>query len=483
MISEIFGSMESTLDTTTTNLYDILKKQQQTAVAWRSSTAQERINRLKAIRSWIKDHQQAIRTALWDDFQKPETETDLSEIFPVTSEINHTIKHLKSWIKAQSLPTPLPMLGTKARVQFEPKGVALIISPWNYPFNLAVGPLVSALAAGCPCIIKPSELTPHTSALLAEMVSDLFEKDKVMVVQGDAEVAQSLLALPFDHIFFTGSPQIGKIVMEHAAKHLTSVTLELGGKSPTIVTESADIKDAAQKIIYGKLVNCGQTCVAPDYILVHESQKDLLLAELKQAIQQMYDPDYKGIENSKDMARIVSDRHFSRLKSYLDNAVEKGAEIEFGGKNNHHHRFIEPTLLTNVQDEMLVAQEEIFGPILPILTYVDLQEAIDYINRKPKPLALYVFDQSKQYEDVLLQTSAGGAVINDCVLHFIHNELPFGGVNNSGIGKAHGYYGFLAFSNEKAVLKQRVGLNNATLLRPPFGIKTKQIIQSLIKWF
>ena len=330
-------------------------------------------------------------------------------------------------MKPKSVSTPMPMLGTKAKVQFEPKGVALIISPWNYPFNLAIGPLVSALAAGCPSIIKPSELTPHTSALIAEMIQDIFNEDEVTVIQGDASTAQALLDLPFDHIFFTGSPQIGKIVMENAAKHLASVTLELGGKSPTIVTDSADIKDAAQKIIYGKLVNCGQTCVAPDYILVHESQKDLLLAELKQAIQQMYDPDYKGIENSKDMARIVNDRHFSRLKSYLDDAAEKGAEIEFGGKSNHHHRFIEPTLLTNVQDEMLVAQEEIFGPILPILTYTDLQEAIDYINKKPKPLALYIFDQSKQYEEVLLQTSAGGAVINDCVLHFIHNELPFGG--------------------------------------------------------
>jgi aldehyde dehydrogenase (NAD+) len=386
-------------------------------------------------------------------------------------------------MKPQSLPTPLPMLGTQARVQFEPKGVALIISPWNYPFNLAIGPLISALAAGCPVIIKPSELTPHTSALLAEMVSDLFEKDEVMVIQGDAEVAQSLLALPFDHIFFTGSPQIGKIVMEHAAKHLTSVTLELGGKSPTIVTKSADIKDAAQKIIYGKLVNCGQTCVAPDYILVHESQKDLLLAELKQAIQQMYDPEYKGIENSKDMARIVNDRHFFRLKSNLDDAVEKGAEIEFGGKSNAHHRFIEPTILSGITEDMQIAQEEIFGPLLPILPYKDLQEAIDYVNRKPKPLALYVFDKSKSYEQVLQQCSSGGAVINDCVLHFIHNELPFGGVNNSGIGKAHGYYGFLAFSNEKGVLKQRIGLNNATLLRPPFGLKTQQLLKSLIKWF
>lgn len=475
--------MENTLEQLTPDLQDTLLKMQKTALAWRSSTSAERVERLKAIRIWIRNHQADIRKALWEDFQKPEVETDLSEIFPVTSEINHAIKHLKSWMKARSLPTPLAMLGTKAKVQFEPKGVALIISPWNYPFNLALGPLVSALAAGCPAIIKPSELTPHTSTLIEKMISETFSREEVVVVQGDASVAQALLALPFDHIFFTGSPQIGKIVMENAAKHLTSVTLELGGKSPAILTESADLKDAAQKIIYGKLVNCGQTCVAPDYILVHDSQKDLLLAELKVAIQQMYAAEFKEIEHSKDLARIVNDRHFLRLKSYLDDAIEKGAKVEFGGKSNPHHRFIEPTLLSQITEEMEIAHEEIFGPILPILSFGKLDDAIEYVNRKPKPLALYVFDKSKDYEQILEKTSSGNAVINDCVLHFIHNELPFGGVNNSGIGKAHGHFGFLAFSNEKGILKQRIGYNNVTLLKPPYGVKAKKIVESLIRWF
>ncbi|TNF39112.1 MAG: aldehyde dehydrogenase family protein [Cytophagales bacterium] len=475
--------MDTPIDPLKSELERKLKQLRLTALTWRSSTTDDRIERLKAIRTWIKNHQSDIRQALWNDFQKPEVETDLSEIYPVTSEINHTIKHLKSWMKAKSLPAPLAMLGTKAKVQFEPKGVALIISPWNYPFNLAIGPLISALAAGCPVILKPSELTPHTSDLIEQMISAIFNKEEVEVVQGDASVAQALLTLPFDHIFFTGSPQIGKIVMENAAKNLTSVTLELGGKSPAIVTESADLKDAAQKIIYGKLVNCGQTCVAPDYILVHESVKNQLLNELKVAIQQMYDADFKGIESSKDLARIVNDRHFSRLKSYLDDAVEKGAKVEFGGKSNPHHRFIEPTLLSQITEEMEIAHEEIFGPILPILSFGKLEDAIEYVNRKPKPLALYVFDKSKGYEQILEKTSSGNAVINDCVLHFIHNELPFGGVNNSGIGKAHGHFGFLAFSNEKGVLKQRIGYNNVTLLRPPYGVKAKKIVESLIRWF
>ena len=465
------------------DLEALLFDMQQTALNWRSSSKDERIDRLKTIRDWIKEHQKEIRLALWNDFQKPEVETDLSEIYPVTSEITHAIKNLKSWMKAKSLPSPLAMLGTSARVQFEPKGVSLIISPWNYPFNLAIGPLVSALAAGCPVVLKPSELTPHTSALIEQMISEIFKKVEVTVVQGDASVAQALLNLPFDHIFFTGSPQIGKIVMENASKHLTSVTLELGGKSPVVITESADLKDAAQKIIYGKLVNCGQTCIAPDYILVHQSKKELLLDELKVAIQQMYDSDFNGIENSKDLSRIVNDRHFSRLKSYLDDAIEKGAKVEFGGKSNPHHRYIEPTLLSQITEEMEIAHEEIFGPILPILSYETLEDAIEYINRKPKPLALYVFDKSKSYEQVLKQTSSGNAVINDCVLHFLHNELPFGGVNTSGFGKAHGHYGFLAFSNEKGVLKQRIGYNNTTLLRPPYGVKAKKIVESLIRWF
>ncbi|OOG68075.1 aldehyde dehydrogenase family protein [Algoriphagus sp. A40] len=467
-----------------TEIQELFSNQLQTAIQWRQSTAEERSARLKNLRTWIKDHQLEIRKCLWLDFKKPEAEVDLSEIFPVTSEINHALKNLGSWMKPKSVSTPLPMLGTNAKIYFEPKGTALILAPWNFPFNLTIGPLVSALAAGCPTIIKPSEMSPHTSNLISGMIKELFDPKEVAVFTGEVELATSLLKLPFDHIFFTGSPQVGKVVMKAAAEHLTSVTLELGGKSPALIDDTADLNDAAGKIIWGKFVNCGQTCIAPDYILVPETHKERLVMEMKVFLQKFYDPFYKGISHSGDYARIINKRHFTRIKNLLTDAIEKGATLEFGGNFEESDLFFEPTILSGITSEMGVIQEEIFGPILPIVTYKSLEEAIDLINSKPKPLALYYFGKNPATsKKVQKETSSGNAVINDCVLHFLHNELPFGGVNNSGIGKSHGHYGFLAFSNEKGVLKQRVGYNNVTLLRPPYGIKAKQLIASLIKWF
>lgn len=461
-----------------------LTAQKKKALSWRSSTATDRIERLNRIQKWIKAHQKDIQQALLADFQKPPTETDLSEIYTVTSEINHAVKHLKSWMKAKSVSTPLPMLGTSGTIHYEPKGCALIISPWNYPFNLAIGPLVSALAAGCTVILKPSELTPNTSNLIQGMIEELFDPSEVAVFQGESDVAQELLKLPFDHIFFTGSPAVGKIVMKAAAENLTSVTLELGGKSPAIIDQEADLKDAAEKLIFGKFINCGQTCVAPDYILVDEKIKEELLMELTVALKKMYDPKFEGIEKSPDLARIINDRHFDRLVTSLKDGIEKGGKIEFGGKFDGPSRYIEPTIISQVSDDMTLMEEEIFGPILPMKTFSLLDDAINFINGKPKPLALYYFgSNTSRSTQVLNETSSGNAVINDCVIHFLDLEIPFGGVNNSGMGKAHGHYGFLAFSNEKGVLKQRVGLNNATLLRPPYGIAAEKVIKSLIKWF
>ena len=466
------------------HLLQTFNQMQSTALSWRKSTAEERIARLKKIRSWIKDHQTDIHKALWLDFKKPEIEVDLSEIFPVTSEINHCIKNLAGWMKAKSVSTPIPMIGTSGKIHYEPKGRALILAPWNFPFNLTVGPLVSAIAAGCPAIIKPSELSCHTSDLISRMVSELFAPTEVAVFTGDVEVATRLLELPFDHIFFTGSPAVGKIVMKAAASHLTSVTLELGGKSPVIIDHSADLEDAAAKIIWSKFVNCGQTCIAPDYVLVPADRLDEFLKRAIVYLQKFYDPSFKGIYKSPDYARIINQKHFLRLKAYLEDCLEKGGKIAFGGNLDESARFIEPTLLTEITNSMSVYEEEIFGPLLPILTYDTLNQAIDLVNSKPKPLALYFFGTNSNHsKKVVNETSSGNMVINDCVLHFLHNDLPFGGVNNSGIGKAHGHYGFLAFSNEKGILKQRVGYNNVTLLRPPYGLKTKQIIASLIKWF
>ena len=469
---------------TQSSIDQVFGQQQKTARTWRTSSADERIARIQQIQNWILRNQDEIRKAIYDDFQKPATETDLSEIFPVNSEINHTIKNLKSWMKPKSVSTPLAMLGTKAKILFEPKGTALIIAPWNYPFNLAIAPLVSALAAGCTAILKPSEMTPHTSQLIQKMISEIFPVSEVAVFQGASDVAQDLLRLPFDHIFFTGSPAVGKIVMRAAAENLSSITLELGGKSPAIVDKSADLKDAAEKIVSGKFINCGQTCIAPDYILVEKETFPQLVEELKKALQKMYNFDGKGIDQSPDMARIVNEHHFLRINSYLTDAIEKGAKLEFGGKTDIAQRYIEPTILSNVADDMLVMQDEIFGPILPIQIIQDLDEAIAYIDSKPKPLALYYFGKNTDAsQKVLKHTSSGNAVINDCVLHFIHSEIPFGGVNNSGIGSAGGHFGFLAFSHQKGILRQRIGFNNASLLKPPYTDTTKKLIKTMIKWF
>ncbi|EOZ92069.1 Aldehyde dehydrogenase [Indibacter alkaliphilus LW1] len=450
----------------------------------RLSSVKERKILLEKLQNWIKNNHSDIQRAIHADFKKPYAEIDLSEIFVVTSEIKHALKNLDHWVKPKKVPTPIPMLGTKSYVQYEPKGTSLIIAPWNYPFNLALGPLVSAIAAGCTAIIKPSEMTPHTSALLRRLVEETFDKSQVAVFEGEVEVAQVLLSKPFDHIFFTGSPAVGKIIMKAAAEHLSSITLELGGKSPAVIDNKADIKDAAEKIVWGKFVNCGQTCIAPDYILVHQAIKDEFLKELVQQIKKMYDPSKKGIEKSKDYARIVNSKHLKRMKNLLADAELKGAVKYFGGHVEEEENFFEPTVLTGLTEEMEVMQEEIFGPILPVISFADLEEAINYINLKPKPLALYVFSKdSENINKVFKETSSGGAVANDCVLHFLQNELPFGGVNNSGIGKAHGHFGFLAFSNEKSVLKQRVGLTASKPLYPPYGFAGKKIIDSLLKWF
>ena len=463
---------------------ELFASQLPTSIAWRSSTLVERKERLLKLLNWITTHQEAIHEALWLDFNKPAIEVDLNEIFPVTSEIKHCLKNLSNWMRPQPQPTPLPMLGTSAFVVAEPKGRALLISPWNFPFNLAIGPLVSALAAGCPAILKPSEYAPHTAQLVQDLVSDLFAPHEVAVCLGEKEVASELLGLPFDHIFFTGSPAIGKIVMRAAAQHLSSVTLELGGKSPVILDASADLKDAAEKLIWGKFVNCGQTCIAPDYILVPEDKKEIFIGHAREVLNRYYDPEEKGIMQSPDYARLINAKHFDRIRQLLEDSLRKGAQVEAGGELDEETRYVAPTLISNISEDMLVFQEEIFGPILPILTYSHLNDALALIHSQPKPLALYFFgkDESRA-KRVMAETSSGNLVINDCVLHFLHSELPFGGVNNSGIGKAHGKYGFLAFSNEKGVLKQRIGFNNVSLLRPPYGLRVKKLIATMMKWF
>lgn len=458
----------------------VFEAQQKNTQALKTTTASQRISKLKALRKAIEENAEELKQAIYNDFRKSPEEIDVTELFMVYKSIDHVCSKLKRWMRPKKVATPKALLGTSSRIIKEPKGVALIIAPWNYPFQLTIDPLVYAIAAGNAAILKPSEMTPHTSAFMKKLIQGVFNENEVAVFEGDATVAQHLLKKRFDHIFFTGSPALGKIIMKAASEHLTPVTLELGGKSPTLVDETANIDDAADKIIYGKYLNCGQTCIAPDYILVHESVKDALVDSMKSKIHQFYGVDVK---DSPDFTRIVNERHFARVKQLIDDAVAKGAQISEGGEMDANQNYIAPTLLENVQSEMEVMQEEIFGPILPIVPFKNLSEATKLIRSKEKPLALYIFSKSKSNQQFIINhTSAGGTTINDTMLHIANPSLPFGGVNNSGIGKTHGYYGFEAFSNERAVLKQRVGFTGIKLIYPPYNDKVRKVIKMFMKW-
>ncbi len=458
--------------------------QRQQALNQRAEPIRNRKDRLTKLLKWIQSHEQDIKNALFQDFKKPESEVDLSEIYPSVSEIRHAISHLSDWCAPKKVDAPLSLLGTTSYIKYEPKGRCLIISPWNFPFNLAVCPLVSCLAAGNTAIIKPSEMTPHTAQLIAKMVSEVFTPEEVTVAIGGVEVSQALLKLPFDHIFFTGSPQVGKIVMAAAAQNLTSVTLELGGKSPVIIDQTANIKDAAEKLSWGKFLNSGQTCIAPDYILIAASKKEEFIEALKAQINKQFNNTGAGFAHSPDYGRIVNEHHFKRLNSLLEEVVDKGASVRLSGETKADENFISPFILDEVDMHSRVMQEEIFGPVLPIITFNEIEEAIQLVNSKPKPLALYYFGRSRQNKKMILQqTSSGSATINDCVIHFGHSNLPFGGVNNSGMGKSHGRFGFLSFSNEKGVLQQRVGLTSSKFIYPPYNKLVKTVFSLLKKFF
>ena len=443
-----------------------------------NSNANERKTKLRKILDWTLAHEAEIGKALFDDFKKNPAETNLGEVLGVVGEIKHLIKHLGAWVKPQSVPTPMNMIGSSAHVRFEPKGVCLIISPWNYPFNLSIKPLVQAIAAGNTIMLKPSEMTPHTSALIKKMLSELFESNEIAVIEGDANVSTMLLEKPFNHIFFTGSPAVGKIVMSAAAKHLTSVTLELGGKSPCLVDETANIKKSAEKIAWGKYINNGQTCIAPDYVLVHKSVENELVNALKSSIEAMYGKDAK---TSADYCRVVNNRHFNRLNGLLNEAVEKGANVQAGGQTDGTENYIAPTLLTNVDDSMKIMQDEIFGPILPIITYSTNEEAISHIKSREKPLAMYInSSKEKNIKYFMNNSSAGGTVINDSIIYYGHTELPFGGVNNSGIGKSGGIWGFTEFSNQRAVMRQRFG--TFKMIYPPYTPFVSKLIRFFVRY-
>ncbi|MGB3299976.1 MAG: aldehyde dehydrogenase [Phormidesmis sp.] len=423
-----------------------------------------RQQQLQALKAAVAAAAADISAALNADLGKCAMEAFISEIALVTGDIDYALKHLSRWTKPHRVGVPLTFWPASGKLVPEPLGGVLIISPWNYPFQLAMGPLVSAIAAGNCAIIKPSEVTPHTSALLARLMGDTFSADYVSVIEGGVETSQALLAESFDHIFFTGSPSVGKIVMRAAAEHLTPVTLELGGKSPCVVTASANIEVAARRIVWGKCFNAGQTCVAPDYLLVERTIKDELLAAIAQTTAQFFGSD---MASSPDYGRIVSDRHFQRLQTLMNSATASGKLIT-GGQSDATTRYMSLTVVDKISAEADVMQEEIFGPILPVLTYENLGEAIAFINQRPKPLALYLFStDAAQQQAVQTQTSSGGLCFNETVSQYAVPELPFGGVGQSGIGSAHGKAGFDTFSHYKSILNKSNQLD-LPLRYPPY---------------
>ncbi|HEX7154287.1 MAG TPA: aldehyde dehydrogenase family protein [Thermoanaerobaculia bacterium] len=438
-----------------------------------ATNAAQRIAKLRKLHDTVMARRDEIRAAMWADYQKPAAEVDLSEIYPVVGEARHAMRHLRKWLRPQRVSTRLALMGARSYVRHEPKGVVLILSPWNFPFNLSLGPLISAVAAGNCVILKPSEMTPHSAACMKKLLAEVFEESEVAVVEGDAKVAEELLRMPWDHVFFTGSPAVGKLVMKAAAEHLTSVTLELGGKSPVVIDRTADLDEAAQKVAWGKFFNCGQICIAPDYLLVDESIRQPFLEKLRASIDKLGDQS-RGL--------IVNDRHASRVKRLFDSAVAGGAKVWTGGGIDG--RRVKPTVLTDVAPDSPVMQEEIFGPILPVMTYRDREEAYRFINEREKPLVLYVFSRDRRVaQEVIARTSAGGTVVNDTLIHFFEMSLPFGGVGNSGIGRGHGRWGFEAFSNPRGVLDQKLKRTGLQLMYPPYGGKVKEwLIDFTMKW-
>lgn len=473
-------------DTALQNAIDrVFEAQKQNQYVVARTTARERIAKLKRLHDALLGHRQEIYDALWKDLRKGPTEVDISEIGVINSEIRHTIRHLRSWMTPKSVGTPLPLFGTRSEIRYEPKGVCLILSPWNYPFNLTLAPLVSAIAAGNTAILKPSEFTPNSNGVLRSILENLFPPEEVAMFEGEANVAQALLNKPFNHIFFTGSPAVGKIVMRGASQHLSSVTLELGGKSPVIVDENANLEYAAGSIAWLKAMNAGQICIAPDYLLVHENVRDALVEKMVASFKRFYGETSETRIQSPDLCRMISDKHHNRMKSLIADAVERGGKVVFGGGADDKERYVEPTMLVDVPDTATIWDEEIFGPLLPIRTFKTPEEAVAYVHTKPQPLAFYIFSRSKRninfYQN---ETRAGNTVVNDTGVHFYNSELPFGGVNNSGIGKSHGIHGFLEFSNARGVVYQNRLYPLTRLFQPPYGNRiSKIILLGLRKYF
>ncbi len=424
---------------------DTLKQQRDFLATGKTKNIDFRIQQLIKLRNAIKQREKDIIKALYADLRKPELEGYVE--LAVLQDITYVLKHIKSWIKPKKVKIPLTQFPGSAYIKPEPLGVVLIISPWNYPFSLMISPLIGAIAAGNCAMVKPSEVSSKTSDIICEIIKDTFDPKYIAAIPGGVETSQALLAEKFDHILFTGGTKTGKIVMAAAAKNLTPVTLELGGKSPCIVDDNINLKETAKRITWGKFLNAGQTCVAPDYLLVNQKIKAELIAEIQNCLQKFYG---KNPANSPDFARIINQKQFDRLTNLLT-----AGNIITGGETNREDLYISPTLITDISLNAPVMQEEIFGPLLPILEYQNLAEAISIINQFPKPLALYLFSRdSEKQKQVLDRTSSGGVCLNDTIVQLGVPELPFGGVGESGIGNYHGKHSFDTFSHQKSILKK-----------------------------
>jgi aldehyde dehydrogenase (NAD+) len=416
----------------------------------------QRKQQLVRLQASIEKWRGRLCEALHADFRKPAFEVELTEIDPCLSEIKHTLKHLETWMKPERVPTPKTLFGACSEIWRQPKGCVLILSPWNYPVNLSLAPLIAALAAGNRVVLRPSsEKVPATAKALEALITETFDPWEVACVNGGVELAEALTDLPFDHIFFTGSTRVGKHIQAKAAKHLASVTLELGGKSPAIVDVDSDVEEAARRLAWGKNLNAGQTCVAPDHVWVPSGMRSRFVQAYTQAVETLYGASDEARQASPDLARIVDAAAFERLKKLYDDSVLEGATPALGGLFDASERYVAPTLLIDVTPESPCMLQEIFGPILPVLEYTTLDEPVRWVTSGPKPLALYVFSQSRARTDwVLAHAPSGGAVVNNSVLHLANPDLPFGGTGASGQGAYHGEHGFRELSHSRAVLRQ-----------------------------
>ena len=456
----------------TSKIEHLFDKQKQFFFSGETIPYSFRINALKGLKAAILKYEDEIYDALWKDLHKSKFEAYASEIGFVLEELSFHIKKLKKWMKPKRVSSGMTMFPASTYNYYEPLGKVLIIAPWNYPFQLLIAPLVGAISAGNTAILKPSEYSGFTARVIEKIIKATFPEQYIKVFLGDAKVSQTLLKLKFDHIFFTGSPRIGKIVMKSAAEHMTPVTLELGGKSPCIVDDTAKLKLAATRIMWGKLLNAGQTCIAPDYLLVQRSVKDKLLPLLVASINKFYG---KNPKQSPDFPRIISKPNMERLSTLIE-----GADVYYGGEMDIEENYFQPTILDNVSFNDPVMKQEIFGPVLPVITYDNIEEAVEKVNGQPKPLALYLFSEnSKLQKQILERVPAGGVSINDTLMHIVNNKVPFGGVGNSGMGGYHGFHSFKLFSNAKPFVKRGTWMD-IPIRYAPYGNKLG-IIKKLMR--